>query len=113
MKKQEIKSLLDHYSYRVYWSDEDEEFVARCTEFPSLSGLAKSQAQALVEVRAAVEGAVMSMLDEGENVPEPLSTHKYRGEFLIRTTPEKHRDIAVRAAEAGVSVNQYVLSKIG
>ena len=28
------------YSFRVTWSAEDEEFVATCTEFPSLSWLA-------------------------------------------------------------------------
>lgn len=35
------------YSYQVTWSVEDGEFVATCTEFPSLSWLADSQATAL------------------------------------------------------------------
>ena len=28
-----------HYTYRVTWSDDDEEYVALCAEFPSLSYL--------------------------------------------------------------------------
>lgn len=32
---------MDHkrYAYRIVWSDEDQEFVGLCTEFPSLSWL--------------------------------------------------------------------------
>jgi predicted RNase H-like HicB family nuclease len=38
---------VSHYTYRVTWSDEDDEFVATCAEFPSLSWLAESPAEAL------------------------------------------------------------------
>ncbi len=27
----------EKYTYRVMWSDEDEEFIGLCAEFPSLS----------------------------------------------------------------------------
>jgi Asp-tRNA(Asn)/Glu-tRNA(Gln) amidotransferase A subunit family amidase len=39
--------MADHYIYRVSWSDEDWQFVATCTEFPSLSVLDEDRAQAL------------------------------------------------------------------
>jgi hypothetical protein len=32
---------LDHYTYRVTWSPEDNEHVGQCVEFPSLSWLAE------------------------------------------------------------------------
>ena len=38
---------MNHYTYRVFWSDEDQEFVALCAEFPSLSWLADTPAQAV------------------------------------------------------------------
>jgi hypothetical protein len=31
----------NRYTYRVTWSDDDNEYVGLCTEFPSLSLLAK------------------------------------------------------------------------
>ena len=31
---------------------------------------------------------------------------------VIYIPPEKHRDIAIRSAEEGVSINQFILSKI-
>jgi len=30
----------DHFTYRVTWSEEDEEYIGLCAEFPSLSWLA-------------------------------------------------------------------------
>jgi hypothetical protein len=31
-----IRYNTDHYAYRVVWSEEDQEHVALCSEFPSL-----------------------------------------------------------------------------
>jgi len=108
-----IKELLKRYSYRVFWSEDDQEFVAVCLELPSLSGLAKTQERALVEVKVAVEGALEWIFEEGKEAPEPISTQKFKGNLSVRTTPEKHRELAMRAAESGVSINQYILSKLG
>ena len=36
----------------------------------------------------------------------------YRGEFLVRTTPEVHRAVASAAEAAGVSLNAWVESTI-
>ena len=33
----------DKYTYRVTWSEEDQEYVGLCLEFPSLSWLAETQ----------------------------------------------------------------------
>lgn len=43
--------MLDKYSYRVTWSDDDNEFVGLCAEFPSLSWLSKSQDAAFKGIR--------------------------------------------------------------
>ena len=37
----------DHYTYRVTWSEEDQEYVGLCAEFSSLSWLAGTQEAAL------------------------------------------------------------------
>ena len=34
-----MAELIDRYTYRVFWSDEDEEYVALCAEFGLLSHL--------------------------------------------------------------------------
>jgi len=49
----------DKYTtYRVIWSEEDQEYVGLCLEFPSLSWLAKNQEQALRGIREIVSSVV-------------------------------------------------------
>ncbi len=102
----------DLYTYRVTWSSEDEEFVGLCAEFPSLSWLAESQEAALKGVRQLVEDVVRDMEDTGEKVPEPLSIKPYSGKFMVRVPPEVHRNLAIKAAEDGVSLNRLASAKL-
>ena len=101
-----------HYAYRVTWSEEDNEFVGLCAEFPSLSWLSAEQGEALAGVVSLVEQAVADMEAHGESVPEPLSRQKFSGKFMIRTLPEVHRRLAVQAMERGVSLNRLVNSRL-
>ena len=102
----------DLYTYRVTWSSEDEEFVGLCVEFPSLSWLGESQEGALKGVRQLVDDVVLEMEAAGEKVPEPLSVKHYSGKFMVRVPPEVHRTLAIKAAEAGVSLNRLASAKL-
>lgn len=103
---------MDKYTYRVMWSDEDGEYVGLCTEFPSLSWLAKTQEDALIGIRDVVNLAIKDMKSTGEPIPEPLATRKYSGKFLVRVPPEVHRKLEIEAAEQKVSLNRLVSSKL-
>lgn len=100
------------YSFRVTWSAEDEEFVATCVEFPSLSWLAPIPEEALRGLRDLVAEAVTDMESSGENVPEPLSTRTYSGKFQLRVGEDLHRRLVMEAAEQHVSLNQYVARRL-
>ena len=65
--------MTDHYTYRVTWSAEDQEYVGLCAEFPSLSWLADTSEAALAGIRGLVAGCVADMLATGEAVPDPLA----------------------------------------
>ena len=65
-----------YYTYRVLWSEEDQEFVGLCAEFPSLSWLDEDQ-------HAAFDGIVQLVsecLGDTESLEEP---------------PEQHRQLAI------------------
>ena len=102
----------DRYTYRVTWSEEDQESVGLCAEFPSLSWLAKSPEAALKGIRKLVEDVVKDMDNEGESVPEPIACKRYSGKFLVRVLPQVHRKLAIQAAESGVSLNRLASSKL-
>ena len=102
----------DKYTYRVTWSEEDEEFVGLCAEFPSLSWLSVDPEEAVRGVRALVKESVVEMEQDGEKIPKPISTRQFSGKFMIRIPPEVHRQLATEAAESGVSLNRIASAKL-
>jgi predicted HicB family RNase H-like nuclease len=107
-----MKTMLDFYTYRVTWSEEDQEFVGLCAEFPSLSWLSRKPETALKGIRKVVEDTLIDMQQTGEKIPEPIATKKYSGKFMVRIPPEIHRELTIKAAESGVSLNRYVSAKL-
>jgi len=101
-----------HYTYRVTWSPEDNEHVGLCVEFPSLSWLAKSPEAALRGIRKVVADVVADMQSGGESIPAALAEKRYSGEFKVRIPPQVHRDLALSAAEQGVSLNRLASAKL-
>lgn len=103
---------VDPYTYRVTWSEEDQEYVGLCAEFPSLSWLEGTHEKALAGIRKLVKDTVADLKKNKEPVPEPLSTRSYSGKFVVRVPPEVHRELAIKAAESGVSLNRLVSSRL-
>ena len=108
--KAELKS--DRYTYRVTWSDEDEEYVGLCAEFPSLSWLDDNQEAALQGIRKVVAEAVLDMKSNNEPIPDPLAVKHFSGKFTVRIPPYVHRKLAIEAAEEDVSFNRLVGAKL-
>ena len=102
----------EHYTYRVTWSDEDQEFVGLCTEFPSLSYLDQNQLAALQGITQLVRDVIADMEANGENIPEPISGKIFSGKFMVRIPSELHRKLATEAADANVSLNRLVTHKL-
>lgn len=103
---------VDHYTYRVTWSSEDDEHIGLCAEFPSLSWLAKTPESALKGIRQIVADTVADMQASREVIPVPLAEKHYSGEFRVRIPPETHRALAMQAAEQGVSLNRLASAKL-
>lgn len=102
----------DRYTYRLTWSEEDQEHVGLCAEFPSLSWLDKTPEKALAGIRKLVKGCLTDMAKNKENIPEPIAIKSYSGKFMVRVPPETHRMLSMQAAESGISLNRLVSSKL-
>jgi predicted HicB family RNase H-like nuclease len=103
---------VDHFTYRVTWSQEDDEHVGLCVEFPSLSWLAPTPEAALVGIRKTVARVVADMKRNREEIPVPLADRTYSGQFKVRIPPQVHRALAVQAAEEGISLNRLASAKL-
>ena len=102
----------DKYTYRITWSEEDNEYVGLCAEFPSLSWLAKTPEKALSGIRKVVAEVIFDMIENNEKIPEPIAGKHYSGKFMVRIPPNVHRRLAIQAAESGVSLNRIASSKL-
>ncbi len=56
-------------TYRVVFSAADGEWVGLCNAFPSLSHLARTQAEAMEGMTALVDAVVDDMIKSGEPLP--------------------------------------------
>jgi predicted HicB family RNase H-like nuclease len=101
-----------HYTYRVTWSPEDQEYIGLCAEFASLSWLAKTPEKALKGIQKIVADVVTDLQASGEPVPVALAEKSYSGEFRVRIPPLLHRNLALMAAEQGVSLNRLASAKL-
>jgi predicted HicB family RNase H-like nuclease len=110
MKKQ--SEYANIYSYNVEYDQDDKIHIARCAELPTLSAHGKTQEEAFQEIKKVVAMTLKWMAKEKEEIPEPFGLHRFSGEFKVRMPPEKHRKIAIEANLAGISMNQYIVSKL-
>jgi len=104
--------VVERYTYRVLWSDEDQEFVGLCAEFPSLSWLEPSQTAALAGIVRLVSEVIADMRRAKAAPPVPVASRPYSGEFRVRIPPQLHRRLAIEAAEDDVSLNRLVSVKL-
>jgi len=102
----------DKYAYRVLWSEDDQEYVGLCSEFSSLSWLESTQEKALKGIRKLVDECIFDLKKQGEEVPSPIAVRDYSGKFMVRVPPDIHRQLAVQAAESGVSLNRIASAKL-
>jgi predicted RNase H-like HicB family nuclease len=105
-------NMIDKYTYRVEWSEDDNVHIARCLEFPSLMAHGNTPGKALAEIEKVVTESINWMEEENEPIPEPFGLKKFKGNLTLRVPSETHKKLVMKSAEEGVSINQYILSKI-
>ena len=81
----------DRYTYRVFWSEEDEQFVGLCAEFSLLSHLDDTADAAFAGIRDLVAFCVADLREEGAPLPEPLSARRYSGTLTLRARDGRRR----------------------
>ncbi len=101
-----MKNIIEKYTYRVEWSEEDDTHIARCLEFSSLSAHGDTPESALAEIKTVVTAAVEWMQETGEPLPVPFGAIRFKGNLTLRVPPSVHRNLVIRSAEEGVSLNQ-------
>jgi predicted RNase H-like HicB family nuclease len=108
--------LLQRYSRHVYFSEEDQDYVALCSEFQHLSAFGDTPEEALRELDEVLEAALEIHAEEGWPIPRPEAPPEPEGlpsgRFVTRLPKTLHARLIRQARREGVSQNQLVLSYV-
>ena len=89
----------EHYRYLLAFPAEDNQYVGTVAEFPSLSWLANSQAEALAGIAALVKDVVADMVANGEPVPKPLADSEFPGRVHVQLPGGAYDEFVARLIE--------------
>jgi predicted RNase H-like HicB family nuclease len=103
---------MKNYGFNIFWSNEDEGFIATSPDFPGLSAFGETVEEALSEAQVALKLFIETYEEQGIQLPKPKSIQEYSGQFRLRISKELHRKAAEIAFEEGISLNQFVSNAI-
>lgn len=110
--KNKINTFVNKYCYIAEWSEKDGVYVAKALEVPSILAHASTAEEAIKQVKIPLVLALKSLLNDGQELPGPISLNEFTGNIELQTSPENHKELTLRAAESGMSLNQYILLKL-
>jgi len=102
---------MSRYAINIFWSEEDAGYIAEAPELPGCSAWGASEADAARELQDAVAAWVQAAEAAGKAIPPPRVVQpiqSYSGKFLVRVPRSLHARLARRAAQEGVSLNQFL-----
>jgi antitoxin HicB len=92
--------------------NEDGTWFARIVEFPGCMTEGDTKSAALEMLDEAMADWLTAKLEDGDPIPQPLAPEAFSGKFVVRASRSLHRDLARNAEREGVSLNQYVVTKL-
>lgn len=100
------------YPANVFWSDEDDGYIAIAPDLPGCSAFGETQQEALNELQSAIAAWIEAANAAGNPLPKPIRPvidDSYSGKILARMPKSLHAQIAKQAKKEDVSLNQYIV----
>jgi predicted RNase H-like HicB family nuclease len=101
------------YPIKLFYSTEDEGYIAVVPDLPGCSAFGTTEAEALKEVRIAQELWLKAARKDRRAIPKPSSILKFSGKILVRAPRTLHAELVERAKEEGLSLNQLIVYLLG
>lgn len=103
---------LDYYLNLPYTIElsytEGEGWFARVRELTGCMAQGDAAEETASLIQEAMELWLEDALEDGLSIPEPRPVEDYSGKFVVRVSRSLHRDLAERANDEGISLNQYI-----
>ena len=104
---------MTRYPLEIFWSEEDEGFIAEAPDLPGCSAWGSTEIDAASEARSAIAAWIKAAKKSGREIPAPTIAEpvgRYSGKFIVRVPRSVHARLARRAKQEGVSLNQLISS---
>ena len=118
MNENDIRTQVEYYAnlpYKVVverCDDQGTYYVARVVELPDLLMTGDNPAEAIAELESVKRDWMKTHLELGNKMPELLNLRSHSGNIRVRMEPSLHSSLALMAELEGVSLNQYMVSKL-
>ena len=83
-------------------------YIVHVNELPGVSTDASSLEEAMALIKEALTAVFHMYLEDGEEIPEPLSENNHKGNIAYRTTSQRHYFIAREARKRNLSLSQTI-----
>lgn len=100
------------YPTEVFWSDEDEGFIALARDLPGCSAFGETRLEALDELGNAIEAWIVAARGAGNPIPapsQPSVDSRFSGKVLLRMPKTLHAKLSAEAERENVSLNQLAV----
>lgn len=101
----------DKYLKIVEWSEEDQCYVGSIPGWLGKCCHGDDELQVFTELSTILDEWILIYKTDGMKLPEPTNK-KYSGKFILRTDPELHKVLSLKALNNGESLNSYVVKKL-
>ena len=100
------------YPINIFWSEEDDCFVAIIPDFPNLSAFGETHEDAIADAKQVLQMAIDSLERDGISLPQPkcYKTQEYSGQVRLRMPKSLHHELSSIAESEGVSLNTHMVS---
>src|SRR5438105_948499 len=106
-----VDELLQQPYRKVITGNATQGYLAECPELPGCFTAGETETEALELLHDAMAGWFETALRDGAVIPSPhRKADEYSGKFVLRVPKSLHRQLAERAAEEGISLNQLALT---
>ncbi len=112
MKQKTIDPRTYPLQVRPLSDDEGGGYLASVPDLPGCMGDGETEAAAIEDARSAIASWIETAEKFGDPIPEPNGAAGYSGKFVTRIPKSLHMSLAAMARREGVSLNQFVLTKL-
>ena len=84
-------------------------FAVRFPELPGCLTCGDTLEEAVRNAADCKKEWLITAMEEGISIPEPVSEEEYSGQFKLRIPKSLHKSLAEHSKAEGISMNQYCL----